>query len=185
MRKGKEGEALLLYIDPKTSFRTYDKVLLDPVTIWINAERQMTSGPVSIQDKQRLADMLYAAIKEALEKDYTLVRTFGPDTMRVRVAITELRASTTSLDTISNIPILRLPSNVRKLSSGTHSFVGRVAIEGELTDAVTRRRLAAAVDRRTGGKTFIGASKTWDDVEQSFKYWAQRLRARLAELRKR
>ena len=78
-----------------------------------------------------------------------LFTTFGPNTLRVRVAITELRASTTSLDTISNIPILRLPSNISKLSGGTHSFVGRVSVEVELTDAITRQVLAAAVEGGT------------------------------------
>ena len=46
-------------------------------------------------------------------------------------------------------------------------------------------RLAAAIDRRVGARTLKPESGTWDDVEDAFRYWADRLRDRLEELRKR
>jgi hypothetical protein len=34
LREGEEGEALLTYVDPDAPWRTYEKIKLDPVTIW-------------------------------------------------------------------------------------------------------------------------------------------------------
>jgi hypothetical protein len=40
------------------------------------------------------------------------------------------------------------------------------------------------VDRRAGTKALRGGVSTWADVQNAFDYWSERLRTRLAELRK-
>ncbi len=34
MREGGEGEAALVYFNSKADFAAYDKIILDPVTLW-------------------------------------------------------------------------------------------------------------------------------------------------------
>ena len=47
------------------------------------------------------------------------------------------------------------------------------AMEVELIDSVGGNRLAAAVDRREGGKR--PAKGTWVDVQDAFDHWAEKL----------
>jgi len=179
---GKEGQPLLVYVKPDAQWRRYDKILIDPVTIWCE------SGLVDVppEEAQALADQLETSLRRELAKDYTLVERPGPGVMRLRAAITEAKGARRVLNVASTVgPTMRLLSSAKRLATGTHAFVGHAGIEGELLDSMTNERLAAAIDRRAGAKTLSGATSKWDDVQQAFDYWADRLRTRLAELRAR
>lgn len=182
LKKGKEGEALLVYINPDADFSKYDKVLIDDVTVWRDAD----SDPADVPAEQirALAAQLNAAVVDNLKEDYQIVHVAGPGTMRIRLAITEAAESWVVMDTISTVVIhSRIISEIKKLATGTHTYVGKAGIEGEILDAQTGERLAAAVDRRVGGKSFQGVQSSWDDVKAALEYWAGRLRVRLRELR--
>ena len=182
-RKGKDGEALEVYFKPGADFSGYDKIIIDPVTVWVDRESGKSSIPQ--RDSQRLANHLFASLKRQLGQDYTVVHQPGPGVLRLRVAITEARASMPALDTISTfVPAARVGDTAKWLFTGTHSFVGTASIAAELQDAAKGERLAAAVDRRAGQTRFRGATSSWDDVEKAFDHWAERVRVRLGELRK-
>ena len=70
-------------------------------------------------------------------------------------------------------------------SEATKSFVGKAGVEAEILDSTTGTRLAAAIDRRVGARSLKPEKNAWSDVERAFRYWADRLRDRLAELRQR
>lgn len=179
---GGEGRALLVELDEGAPWASYDRILIDPVTVWRSEE----SGLAEIPEDEllQLVNHLDASLRSRLAQDYTLVEEPGPGTLRLRVAITEARGSRVVADTVSTvIPQLRLLSNLGKLASGTHAFVGRAGVEAEILDARTGARLAAAVDRRAGGKSLTGATDTWSDVKEAFDHWSEQLAARLAELR--
>ncbi len=60
----------------------------------------------------------------------------GPNTIRLRVALTEAVASSPVLDTISTyLPQARLVSSILTLGSDTKAFVGGARAEGEARDA--------------------------------------------------
>ena len=180
---GKEGEALLLYIRPGVEWAKYDKIWLEPVTIWGDVKTGFLRS-VPKDEAQVTADYLDASLRNALSKDYQLVDKAGPGVLRLRVAITEAEGSTVALDLVSTIvPQMRLLSTVKQLATGTAAFVGKAGVEGEIQDSITNHRLVAAVDRRVGQKHLKGVTNTWDDVQQAFDYWSERLCARLAELR--
>jgi hypothetical protein len=108
----------------------------------------------------------------------------GPGTLRIRAAITEAKGARVVGNTITTvIPQARLLSTLTGLATNTQAFVGKAAIEGEITDSMSGRRLVAVVDERAGGKTLRGLGGKWKDVDNAFQYWAERLRTRLAELR--
>lgn len=180
LKPGKDGEAQLLYINPDARWSGYNRVMIDSVTLWSDAE----TTDVSPEDAQSLTDYLYKNLHEQLGKDYEIVDEPGPGVMRVRAAITEAKGARVVGNAVTTIvPQLRLLSNVAGMASGTQVFVGRAAVEGDITDSLTGRRLAAFVDERAGGKTIRGGLKTWSDADRAFEYWAERLRKRLEELR--
>ena len=67
LSEGKEGEALRVYKNPNANWASYDKVMLDPVTVWMGADTQMKGVPP--EDSQHLADLLYFKITNALQGD--------------------------------------------------------------------------------------------------------------------
>ncbi len=180
LKAGGDDEALLVYRKPNLSLRAYDKAILEPVTAWRTQDSQLADVPE--EDVQELVSLLYAEIAPIVREQFELVKQPGPGTVRFRFALTEAGKSFVPLDMLSTvIPVGRVLSAGKSLATGTHGFVGSASVEAELTDAQTGELLAAAVDRRVGGKTLRGVTNSWNDVQQSFKVWAERLRKRLKE----
>jgi hypothetical protein len=183
LREGGQGEAQLVYVKPGVTWARYDKVVIDPVTVWTSGDS--TVAQVSEADRQLLADYLDASLRNSLRQDYTLVDRPEPNALRVRVAITDAKAAHVVLNTVSKVvPQLRVLTTVGGLATDTQVLVGRAGVEAEVLDGVTGERLGAAVDRRAGTKALRGGVSTWSDVQNAFDYWSDRLRTRLAELRK-
>jgi hypothetical protein len=179
LRPGEEGEALLVYRNPDAPWRSYDKVKLDPVTIWAGegSEFEEFSQP----QRQELADTLYTMVAEELSQDFEMVDEPGPGVLQVQVAITDAQTSNPAMDTISTIlPQALLLSQAKGLVTGKPGFVGEASVEVRATDGQTGDLVAAAVDRRVGGKSVSGApTDSWDDVREAYRYWAKQLRYRL------
>ncbi len=179
LRPGRVDESLLVYIDRDADFSGYDSVLVEPVTIWHGGADALADVPP--QELEHLAQHLESALRKQLGSDFEIVDKAGQGVLRVRAAITAAEGSKVALDIATTLlfPI----DAVAMLATGSHAFVGRAAIEVEVLDGATNRRLAAAVDERAGRKSFDGSSSTWSDVEAAFDYWAERLSIRLATLR--
>ena len=180
LREGEGDEAQLVYVAPGVDWSGFDAVLIDSVTIW----RTESTDDISAEDQQRLTDYLYQAIQEQLSPDYRIAERPGPGVLRLRVAITEARGANVTLNTVTTVvPQLRAATTLGGMATGTSTLVGKAAIEGEITDSLSGRRLLAAVDTRQGTKTLRGGMGAWSDAERAFDYWSERIRERLKELR--
>lgn len=183
LRPGTGEEAQLIYINPGADFASYDKVMLDPVSI-VFTRGSASSQKVSDAEIKRLADRLYYAVQVRLDDDYQIVEKPGPGVLRIRAALTEVRGSNVAVDVITTaIPQIKMIATVGQLATDAHLFVGSAGIEVEILDSATGERLAAVVDERAGTKVLRGSTSTWNDVKEAFDYWAERLGVRLAELR--
>jgi hypothetical protein len=183
LHAGGEGKALLVYVDPQANFAKYRKMMIDPVTIWRSADTE----DLSPDERHDLIDELELVLRITLDDDYEIVKQPGPDVLRLRAAITEAEGSWRVVDGGLGD---RFDSDLqavasKKPSKATSSFVGKAGVEAELLDAASGVRLAAAIDRRVGARTVKPEENAWEDVEDAFRHWAERLRDRLAELRRR
>ena len=183
LRKGGEGEASLVYWSQTANFAAYDKVVIDPVTVWLGPNSSLKN--VSLKIRQQLANEFHAAIVKELGKDFGIVKELAPGTMRVRVALTDAKESNPTLDTISTyIPQARMLQTVATMGSDTAGFVGEASAEGEVRDALTGALLAAGVDRRAGTKALGGDTfDSWDDARQAFEAWSKQFSANLRKRR--
>jgi len=183
LEKGTGDQALLRYVNPGAVFSKYDSVIIDPVAVYVNASDGLIRD-VTEEDIEHLSGYLRTTVRNELQQDYKVVETAGPTTLRIRMAITEAEGSKVVLDTLSNfLPPMIAMSTVKRLATGTHAFVGETSAECEFVDSLTGERLAAAVDRRAGRKVLRGKFGTWNDVYESYDYWAKRMREVLAEQR--
>jgi hypothetical protein len=179
LREGQNDEALRVYRNPNAEWAAYDKIKLDPVTIWAGKDSEFED--FAQPDLQKLADTFYSAIHQELSQDYAMVDTLGPDVLHVQVALTDAEASNPTMDTISSVvPQALVLSQATGLVTGKPGFVGEASAEARVSDGSSGELLGAAVDRRVGGKSVTGApTDSWDDVHQSFVFWARQFRYRL------
>jgi hypothetical protein len=139
---------------------------------------------VSAEDRQRLANLLWSNMDEQLRKDYEMTSQSGSDVLRIQVAITEGESSNAALDTISSIvPQMRMLSGAKSVATGVSAFTGSASVEAKITDGATGTLLVAAVDRRGGTKSLSGVTNSWNDVEQAFRFWAEKMRYRACQWR--
>lgn len=180
LEPGTGDQAGLVYIAPDADFARYDKVLLDSVTLWQNEDAKSLSA----EERQALTDYLYEAVHRELSKDYTMVTKPGPGAIRIRLALTEEKGAKVVADTVTSVvPQLRLLATLGGMATDVRLTVGAASVEMEITDSLSGRRLAAAVDERWGTKALRGGILKWSDAKEAFDYWADRLRKRLAEER--
>ena len=178
-----ENQALWIYKNPAADWRKYKKIQLDPVTVWMS-QKDSQLKDVSVEDRQRLAALLWSKIDEQLRKDYEMTSQGGPDVLRIQVAITEAGESSAVMDTVTSvIPQTRLLSGMKSLATGVSAFTGSASVELKATDAGTGAILSEAVDRRGGTKSLSGVTNSWNDVEEAYRYWAEKLRYRLCQWR--
>ena len=184
LKEGKWGQALYVYINPDANemCKKYTKVLLEPTTLWVNAESSLKDVPK--EDRQRLTDYLYNSLKESLGKDYEIVDRAGPDVLRVRTALTEAEGSVVVLDTVTSLmPMAVGMAGAKLVVFGTTTFIADASIEFEAQDSLSQETLVALVDRRAGGKGWAKKFNKWGKVEKAFEYWAEKAQKRLASCR--
>lgn len=180
LKEGQDGEALKLYINPsyQQSCNTYNKVLIEPVSIWVRDNSDLAD--LDAEERSTLVNHLHGSLVNELGKHYQIVNTPQPGTLRIRTAITEAEGSWVVLDTVSSfVPQLLVMSKLKEIATGTATFVGRASGEAEITDAVTGERFASAVDSIVGAKSVTGVTSQWDDVTRAFDAWSGRLAYRL------
>ena len=183
LRPGAEGEAAFRYINPNAKFSAYDKVLIEPVTLWAASADSLKD--VDEADRSMILDYLHTALAKRLGEKLAIVDQPGPGVLRIRAAITEAEKAPAVMSTVSTVmPTMWAASNLKKIAVGTQSFVGKAGGEVEITDSVSGELLGAAVDRRTGTKslTRIG-NGSWDDFRNACDVWAQMLANRIAQER--
>ena len=181
--QGAEDQALWVYKNPAADWRKYRKVQLDPVTVWVS-QKDSQLKDVSVEDRQRLAALLWSKMEESLKKDYEMTSQPGPDVLHIQVAITEAESSNVVLDMVTSVYLpLKLVTGGVGMARGVSGFAGSASAEMRMTDSATGTILVEAVDRRGGTKNIGGSWSSWHDAEESYRFWGEKLRYRLCQLR--
>jgi hypothetical protein len=174
LKDGGENDALLSYWKKGTNWAAYKKIIFEPVVIKKVPDSDLNE--MTHADNYRLQELFEYRMREALKKDFKLVNKPAADTLIVQFAITDVETSTVLLDMFSSVyPSARTLSALKHVVLGTESFVGKASIEGKIMDSTTGDLLMASADARAGGKTLMGSTDEWDDIEQAYKYWAIQL----------
>lgn len=180
LKPGSDDQAALVYVNPGADFKPYSKIMFERVAVTLAPSSE--SREVDPTILKELTDYYQNALVEAVKDGYEVVDQPGPDVLWVRVAITDVEPSNPTANTMSSIiPIGMAVSAAAKATTDANLGTGEAATEIEVLDSLSKERLAAAVDRRQGGKAAFRGK--WVDTEQAFDYWAKRFRARLDGLR--
>lgn len=177
-----DGKATIqVYVNRAANFADYDKLLLEPVTIW-TAEQTSSTWPPE-QELANLADIFFTRLYERLSKSYTLVREPQPGTLRLRVAITEANGALIVVgDNERARPAEHSIEAKAELAASTRRFAREAAFEFELLDATTGKRLVAGVDSRAGSRSLSRWRVNWWQIWQLYDGWAERVQSALVRL---
>lgn len=177
-----DGNLSLLYINEEADFKQYDKIWIETVTAYVYEGSSLEKAKQGDLDK--LVQYFEEALERELAKDYALVDAAGDGTLKLRVALTEISGSKRVLNTVSTVaPPARAFSELKRFATGTHSFVGKAALEAEVLDSITGETLAAKVGSRGGGKKLRSAQDKYRDVKAAMDFWAATFREKLNQLR--
>ena len=174
LEKNPEYPAAEVYVNPDADWMSYSAIILDSVTLWVKGQEGTRLTP---EEKQMLTDTLYRALHDQLSAQFQLAERPQPGALRMRVALTQVKGANVPLRTVTTvIPQLRILAAAAALSTNVAYTVGTATIEGEILDAITHRRLAAAVDSRAGNKALFSMRtfQKWADVEAAANLWAAR-----------
>ncbi len=160
LQPGRADQAHLIYIDPQADFSSYQNVIIDPVAIW-QGEGSSFSG-VSPDELESLARDLRASMRRELAHEFQVLDRPAAGTLRIRIALVEVK---------------------RGGASSGADFVGSVAIELEILDAVSGERLIAVVDSRGESGEPRDSHRAGTSVRTAFDGWASRARDRLSMFR--
>lgn len=171
LEKGSGDEALYRYLNPKTDFRSYSKIMIDPVIM----SKNDTLDAKETENYQKLVNNAYVFLSDELKKDYTLVQTPEPGTLRFQMALISAGSSAPGRTVLSTVmPIGLGLSIVKYAATGTPMAVGDITVELKVTDAATGELVFAGVDKRVGGINIQGAWDSWMTADDGLKYWAKR-----------
>jgi len=175
-KKGEDGQAAYGYSRPGANLAKYDKILIDKVCVCLSGQNDASDlEPILLRE---FADYYDQAITSAVVDRYQIVDEPGPGVLRVRAAITDVKASSPIINTLSSVSPLGISISVAtKIVTGKNLGTGEAASEIEVLDSLTGERLVADIDRRQGGKMIF--RDKWTDTKNAFDHWASRLRTRL------
>jgi len=176
-KEGKKGVDMA-YTKQGVDFSKYNKVMMDEVVFYFKKDADYKG--IQPSEIQELNEAFNKAFIDALKAAYPLTDTAGPDVMRVRIGITEIKTSKPGVGTVTTIiPVGLAFSLVKKGATGGYTGIGSATMEAEFLDSLTNERLGAAIDKAPGGKLDVGKLTP---AKEAFEFWAKRLRAFLDDV---
>ncbi len=176
LQPGPKGGAKERWLKPGINFAKYNKVILEHVVFFFADDSEYKG--IDTSELNQLAEQFDLAIINALKGKYPIVTKPGPDVVRIRIAITDLKQSTPALSVVSTVTMVSpagLGLNlVRKGATGSWSGSGATSAEFLAFDSTTNQVIAAARDSRAAG--FTDRYTKWGSAEEAFKFWAERMK---------
>jgi hypothetical protein len=170
-----------LYTNPEADVSKYNKIMLDYVQFVFNDD----DGYNGIQADELvvLAEAFHRAIISELSEQFEFTSSPGPGVLRLRLALTNVRAGRPVAGTVTTVvPVGLALSAVKKGVTGSHIAVGAASFEGAMIDTETGELMGAAIDTREGKKYQVSQSLSrWGHVKGAFEYWAKSLATRLRD----
>jgi hypothetical protein len=173
LQPGPEGGAKMRWLKPGVDFSKYNKIMLDSVIFYFADDSE--DKRIDAQDIKELADGCNQKVVDALKGAYPIVAEPGPDVIRLRFAITDLKQSRPALSAISSVvPIGLGISILKKGATGSWSGSGATSAEFMALDSMTNDVIAIAQDEKSAG--FTERFSKWGSAEEAFTFWGERIK---------
>ena len=143
--ENEDDDSQFLWVSKKFKKGHYTNIMLEKVSVY----------PRDLLKDNPNADLVRATIKEfdkgfyeAISKEFKMVSKPGPNTLRIRVAMTHNKTDTQGMTGWEVIPIGAIIGGVQA-ATDTRAQIVQVVLEVEILDSVSNKRVAAAVRKAT------------------------------------
>ncbi|HKT26584.1 DUF3313 domain-containing protein [Dyella sp.] len=143
--------------DTAVSWRSYQKMIIDPVTVYQGPDNQF--GNMREEDKTALASYMQNAFAGKLGKRFELVNEPGPGTLRLKLTLTGAKTTTAVLGTFTKFDIGGGMYNSVQAIRGREGLMnGSVIYSVEIYDALSHQLLSAYITKQYPNAMNVGAS---------------------------
>jgi len=179
LKEGPEGGAKQRWLKPGVDFSKYKKLMIDSVTFYPAQDQKNIA--ISGEQIKELTEAFNDAMVTTMNNAYPLVSEPGPDVMRVRMAVTNIKTSNPVIGAVSSVmpPALAI-SIVKKGATGSWTGSGSISAESMVMDSVSGEVIAAAVDTQSAG--FTERYSKLGSAKDAFMFWAVRIKTSLDEM---
>ena len=175
------GSPVMRWISPDLSKGHYTKVYLEPPVLYLGKGQQPTKQ-VSRETMDQIVAYFGNAQREILQRKGALASAPGPNTLRVRSAITSVRAREEGLKPYEYIPVALVFAEASK-AAGKRDEDVTVYVEGEASDSQTGELLAEFARMDKGPELPNEQTQlTLKDVQPLLDKWVTEFYARMQEL---
>jgi len=169
---GPEGGVKLRWTKPGTNFSKYNKFMVDSVVFYFADDSEYKG--IDPELMKELSDSFNKELVAAFENKYKIVSEPGPDVVRLRLAITNVKQSRPVLSAVSSImPVGLVVSIVKKGATGGWTGGGETCAELMALDSTTNEVIAMGVDQQQAG--FTERFSKYGSANEAFKFWAGRI----------
>ncbi|MGD0231125.1 MAG: DUF3313 domain-containing protein [Syntrophorhabdales bacterium] len=141
MERTEWNPQVMVYKNPDVDFRSYKKVIIDPVQIYTGPDAKFN---VSQEQEQEMANYLYADITRVLQEKGLLTTQPGPGVARLKLVLAGLEKTRPVASVVSHALPIGLALNLGKGAMGKNgSFMGTATVGGEFTDSTTGNLIAS------------------------------------------
>ena len=172
----KDRKGAMIYRMPGKDLKPYNKVMIDPVEIWIAPDSKYKG--IKPDEMKVLADAFRQALVEALEPEYPVVSKPGPGVIGIRLAITNVHLAKKKRGLLGYTPV-GLVVTTGMAVAGMNINLHSATIEVELLDAQSNERLGALIDRQPDVEAKAKDKISWEGIESTLRFYANRFRGRL------
>ena len=147
--KDELGNDVLRWRSSDLKVGKYKKVMLDPVVFYPPVDEAALAeadpnGQITKEALMKIRDYANEALRREVGKVMTLTNQPGPDTLRIRVALAGVSASTEALAVYEYIPVALIVAGIAT-AIGERDLDAFVITEGELLKSDTGERLFMSV----------------------------------------
>jgi len=163
---GELQDQLVTWSNEAVDVADYRAFLVDPVELRIDEDadaRDMTD-----EKKADLSAYFHGQVVDFLGADHEIVATPGPEVLRVRIAVTDVRKAVVAL-------------NIHPATSIAGFGLGAAAMEAEVTDSMTGEIVFAMMGGRRGSPFGLEKLDPWGHAKEAMDLWAEHLAENIAE----
>ncbi|MFH0729057.1 MAG: DUF3313 domain-containing protein [Pseudomonadota bacterium] len=170
---GPKDGVKMRWVKPGVDFGKYNKVMLESVIFFFAKDSDFKG--MDPQELKELADTFNLQIINAIKDKYPVVSEPGPDVLRLRIAVTDMKASKPGVSAISSVvPVGLGISLLKKGAAGSWTGSGATSAEAMVLDSLTNDVIAVAQDDRSAA--FTERFSKWGSAEEAFKFWGERIK---------
>jgi hypothetical protein len=144
-----QGLRVLRYVNPKLKQGSRTKIILDDIVFYPPVDEAALAeadpkGQITKEALMKIRDYANEALQREVGKVMTLTNQPGPDTLRIRIALTGVSTSTQELKAYEYIPVGLVIAGIAT-AIGERDIDAFVITEGELLESDTGERLFMSV----------------------------------------